>query len=368
MTAREAATAIASGVERALPGASVELAPVSDGGPGFVDILAGSLGGEIIEVPARDPLLRPRTGVILSCGGSVYVETADSVGLELLAPGERDPLRATSAGVSDLLSFAGELAPERIVLGLGGSATNDGGAGMLQGAGLALLDATGRPIGPEPVSLSRLAHVRRDEPRGTGAELIAAVDVDNPLLGPEGATAVFAPQKGADEAAVARLEQLLARLVSVVSADLPETSGLEARPGSGSAGGLGYGLSLLGAATRRGADVVFEALGLEERIATSDLAITGEGSFDGQSLRGKAAGAVARLCLRTGVPCLVLAGRVGVAPALYRPLGVTAAHSLEEKAGTLAAAREGGAPLLAELASEVAAKWSALGSASPRDH
>lgn len=353
MSAHEAADAIAAGFATAMPEARVLVTPVSDGGPGFVDVLAETLAGERIEVATRDPLLRPRTGTILRCGSSVYVETADSLGLHLLSSEERDPLQASSAGVADLLRAALDLAPAEVVLGLGGSATNDGGSGMLHAFGFSLLDAAGVPIDLSPAALSCLAHVRRPSPPPTEAALVAAVDVDNPLLGPEGASLVFAGQKGADSAAVTVLEELLGRFVTVVSADLPETEGFERRGGAGAAGGLGYGLSLLGASTRAGTEVVFEALSLEERIRHSDLVVTGEGSFDAQSLRGKATAGVARLCRSVGVPCLVLAGRVALEPADYEAVGVAAAFSLEEKAGSLDAAREGGRVLLEQLSLEV---------------
>ncbi|MGO9560619.1 MAG: glycerate kinase [Acidimicrobiales bacterium] len=378
LSALEAAEAMAAGWSRALPETELELVPISDGGPGFIDVMGASLGGERFEVEVRDPLLRPVSAVLLHSGDSVYLETAQSCGLALLTPQERDPLAASSAGVGDLLRAAYELAPERIVAGLGGSATNDGGAGMLQEMGLGLLDASGRPLVPGAKSLAHLDHLDHIDhldhldhidhidnldpmehvDRAAGwlsrPELVVACDVDNPLLGPQGATAVFAAQKGASEADREQLERALALLVEVVGRDLPGSAGVENVGGAGAAGGLGYGMLLLGGQFQSGVDLVLSAVRLRDRLVGTDLVITGEGSFDSQSLRGKAVSGVARVARAAGVPCVVLAGKVSVGEPDFAAAGIAAAWSVVDEAGAAEAALAEPARFLERLAFRVA--------------
>jgi glycerate kinase len=286
------------------------------------------------------------------------VETAQACGLHLLGEGERDPKITTSYGVGVLLVAAVETGARRLVVGLGGSGTNDGGAGMLTALGAVPEDQTGRGL---PYGGAALLHVDRLDgaPRLRGAELVDASDVDNPLLGPHGASAVFGPQKGATEADIALLDAALSRWAPVLERDLPGCpAGLGALPGGGAAGGLGAGLLALGARRESGIDLVWRLVGVDEAADRADLVITGEGSYDFQSLRGKVVSGVAAAAQQRGLPCLVLAGQVSVGRREMAAAGVEAAYALAERAGSVAAAMERPAERLADLAQEVAAEWS----------
>ncbi len=339
LSARQAARAIAEGWASARPDDCLEVIPMSDGGPGFLDALSAPLSGRILEVEVRDPLGRAVTARLLASGDACYVESAEACGLDLVPPLERNPFRSSSAGVADLIRAAAATKARRVVVGLGGSATNDGGAGMLGSLGLALLDAEGRPLEPGARFLELADRVEQTGRRQL-PEIVAATDVDNPLLGPAGASAVFGPQKGASPSDVARLEALLERLVRVVGRDVDGAAGLEREQGAGAAGGLGYGLFVLGARRCSGAQLVIGATRLGERVARADLVITGEGSFDAQSLGGKLVSRVAAAARAANVPCLVLAGRVEVAEADARAAGIVSARSLAEAAGSPEAAIE----------------------------
>jgi glycerate kinase len=242
----------------------------------------------------------------------------------------------------------------RVVVGLGGSATNDGGAGMLAALGLQLLDDAGLEVEATPRFLGRLARVHFSPERPRLPELVAATDVDSPLLGPHGASATFGPQKGASPRDVRALERSLDRLAEVLGRDLPGVAGLEHEPGAGAAGGLGYGLLVLGASAVRGFDLVSEAVGLPSRLARADVLVTGEGSLDAQSLRGKVVAGAAAEAAKHGCRCLVLAGRVHLDPGEARAAGIGAAHSVVEVAGSLREARAKPALQLGRLAEKVA--------------
>lgn len=357
LTAPEAARAMAAGWSSARPDATCDLLPLSDGGPGFVEVLSSLDGGVPSPVPVRDPLGRPVEAVLYARGTTVFVEAAQACGLERLAGSERDPLLTTTAGVGDLLEAALALGPSRVVVGLGGSATNDGGAGMLARLGLAFLDGKGRPLATGGGALRDLERIVGPPPWPPGVELVAATDVDSPLTGPGGATAVFARQKGADDAALATLEAGLERLRLVAARDLPGASGRDEVPGAGAAGGLGFGLELLGGSIEPGAELVASAAGLDARLAGADLVVTGEGSFDRQSLRGKVVSAVARHARATGCPCIVLAGQVSLPPGELERAGIEGAYSLVEEAGSLEASLADPARHLASLAARVASAW-----------
>jgi glycerate kinase len=304
LSAAEACAAIAAG----WPGA--DLAPMSDGGPGFVDVLPGLVRSVTVGGPLGDPL----TARWRLDGETAYVEAAQACGLHLLD--RPAPEAATTRGVGELCSAAAREAAT-VVVGLGGSATTDGGVGFLQ-------------------------------TWSGGAELVAATDVDNALLGPEGAAAVFGPQKGADAAAVTRLERRLVLIAAGRS---------EARlPGSGAAGGLGFALLTLGAERVGGAGFVGSRLGLPARVEAADLVVTGEGAYDATSLRGKVTAYVAGLALEAGVPCVVLAGRVEVGRQQAAAHGVTETRSLVDHVGE-AAAHDDAAVSLADLARTVARQW-----------
>jgi glycerate kinase len=329
MSALVAAEAIGAGWHDAAPDDHLFALPLSDGGPGFVDVLHRGLGGRLVEVEASDPLGRPIRAQILMTDGarnSAYVESAQACGLHLLQPAERDPGRTTTAGVAALLRAAIDAGAQQIVVGLGGSGTNDAGAGMIEALGA-------------------------DAELVRGIDLLVATDVDNPLLGPAGATAVFAPQKGAAPDSLPLLEQRLATFAAVIG---PEFADL---PGAGAAGGLGFGLFALGGHRVSGADLVLELLDVAAHIAASDLVITGEGSIDEQSLAGKLPVRVAASCLGAGVPCVAIAGRVLLGRRHAAAAGFAEAHSIEAYAGSLEAALALGPAGLRGLAGQVAGSW-----------
>lgn len=361
LSAREAAEAIRAGWSRARPGDELVLVPVSDGGPGFVEALSSAVSGKALEAATHDPLGRPRRASFLLAGDTCYLESAECCGLHLVPPRERDPLGSSSGGLADLLRAAAGAGARRTVVGLGGSATNDGGAGMLAALGFRLLDGAGRPLPPAPRHLARLDRVVAPERLPHPGSLVAAVDVDSPLLGRHGASRTFGPQKGASPAAVEELERALTRLAAVVGRDVPGAVGAEERPGAGAAGGIGYGLFVLGAARVRGIDLVVEATRLRERANGAGLVLTGEGSFDRQSLRGKAVAGVAGVARGLGVPCVVLAGRVRAPRREAGAAGVRAARSLEEVAGSAAKARAKPRECLERLAEQVASELGAAG-------
>jgi glycerate 2-kinase len=313
LTAVEAAEAMAVGLGRAYPRWSLDVLPMADGGPGTTDALLAALGGERRVLLARDPLMRPveaAWGVLP--GRRAVIECAAASGLLRLRPDELDARRATSYGTGQVIAAALNESVEELLIGLGGSATNDGGAGMAQALGFRLLDAQGRDLSPGGAALARLDSI---DPSGShpglkGVRCTGATDVTNPLCGPAGASAVYGPQKGADAAAIAELDAALARFATVVQRDLG-VDVLET-PGAGAAGGLGAGiLAFLGAGLRSGAEVVGEAAGIEARIALADLVITGEGRLDAQTAYGKTPQYVARLARAASKPVLCIAGVLG---------------------------------------------------------
>lgn len=333
LRASEAAGAIAEG----WTGEAV-CCPLSDGGPGFLEVLASSLGGELSTVETLDPLLRPVAAEILRVGETSYVESAQACGLHLLDADERDPGIASSAGVGRLLAAAREGGAATVVVGLGGSGTNDGGRGALAELGVSFLDADGHELPPRVAALARLGRIEaRAEPWTPGVSLLGAFDVENPLLGPAGATAVFAPQKGAHGSTLAELEEALARFATVAGEDLAGAGGLEGAPGAGAAGGLGYGLLLLGGSLTPGADLVLGAVGFDGLLGDVDFVLTGEGTLDAQSLSGKVVSAVAARACAARVPCVAIAGEVTLSPEEIRRSGLTAAVSLSRRAGSVAA-------------------------------
>lgn len=357
LSAVRAAEAMADGWRRTAPGDELVLRPMSDGGPGFVDVLASVLAGRLQPVTVTDPLGRPVPARLLRVDDTAYLESAQATGLHLLAPGERDPLAATSYGVGVLITAAVETGARRVVVGLGGSATNDAGAGMLAALGVAALDSAGAALpygGSALLALDRMDGV----PRLRGVDLVLASDVDNPLTGPTGASAVFGPQKGATARDVALLDAALTRWAQVAERDLPGApAGLAELPGGGAAGGLGAALLALGGRRQPGIGLVRRAVGLDAALEAADLVITGEGSFDAQSLRGKVAVGVADAAAERDRPCLVVAGQVSVAAPDLAAIGVRAAYSVAEHAGSVAAAMADPAARLADLTARVAADW-----------
>lgn len=328
LSATEAAAAIAAGIRAVDPEARLDLCPIADGGEGFLAAVETALGGRRVRCRAVDALERDIDSqyVVVEHGGerAAVLEMSETAGLGRLGRDERDPLRATTRGVG--MQIADAVVREgvaRVILGLGGSATNDGGAGMAAALGVRFLDAAGREFDPTPERLVRLDRID-ESGRLPLPPLVAACDVDNPLLGERGATAVFSAQKGSSAATRPRLEAALARL-----AEFSAGGRFAVREGAGAAGGLGFGLlRFADARLVSGFELVSGLLGLEERVRRSDLVITGEGAIDAQSLAGKGPVALARLARRLGVPVV---GYCGTADECVRGSGVfDSLHALDE--------------------------------------
>jgi glycerate kinase len=323
LSAHEAAAAIADGFRQALPDAEVLELPLSDGGPGFVECLVEALNGEYAQSAVTGPLggqVLARWGLVTAAGEpgvTAVLELASAAGLSLVPAGGLRPLDATTYGVGELIWHALSAGATRICLGVGGSATTDGGAGILQALGARLLDDAGNlaPGGGPLTSLARLDLARLDR-RLAGTELLVATDVRNPLSGPDGAAAVYGPQKGASPQQVELLDAGLRRWAEV----LEQVTGhsVDDLPGAGAAGGAAAGLvACCGARIVSGFDLVAEAVGLAAHLAWADVAVTGEGRFDSQSLQGKVTGRLAEMARAQDKRCVVLAGRVdGRAPGL----------------------------------------------------
>lgn len=351
------AEAIAAGWRRVCPADELSIAPLSDGGPGFVDVLASALPlARRVTVDVEDPLGRVIAADFLLSADTAFIESAAACGLHLLAPEERDPQVTTTYGVGQLVAAALDAGVSRIAVGLGGSATNDGGAGMLSALGIARLDRHGERLRPGGGALAGV-HVLDGMPdrRLAYVDLVAASDVDAPLLGLYGASNVFGPQKGADRNAVQQLDLALTRWADVLEPHLGVS--VRDRPGAGAAGGLGAALLSLGATFEPGIALVHAAIGLRDRMAKADLVITGEGSFDAQSLMGKVVSGVAALAGEHAVPCLVVAGQVHVGRREAAAAGVEQSYSLTDHVGLEAAMAEPAAKL-ADLAAHIAGQWS----------
>ena len=310
LSADEAAAAIRAGMRKARPAWHFDVLPISDGGPGFIDALRRAVRADTAAIVAQDALGRRVLARYITIRGTktAVIEAAQANGLMHIAPGERDPLRADTFGVGEIIAAALEDWPERIIVGVGGSATTDGGTGMARALGARFVDAAGRELprgGGGLIELARIEWTRRSAL--DGVEVLVATDVTNPLVGPSGAAAVYAPQKGATPEEVELLEAGLVRY----AAALRRALGVDVAnmPGAGAAGGLAAGLvAFLGARIVSGFDVVAETTRLHERLAAADLIVTGEGCFDSQSLQGKTTGRVLTLAEAAGKPAVVFAG------------------------------------------------------------
>jgi len=379
LTAQEAAEAMASGWRAGAPDDDVTTCPLSDGGPGFAHIVHAAIGGDLVPVTVEGPLGEPSPAVLVvtdTAGGPVvYVESAQAVGLHLVAPTRRDPTRTTSFGVGELIGAALELGARRIVIGLGGSATNDGGAGMLAGLGLraGLLRAGGGAL--EALTAADLAGLAALRDRLGTVDLVAAVDVDVPLLGLHGASAGFATQKGATPDQAQALERALGNLAHAVGqtlapgsvqrstpglslGEVPDTRVLTRLPGAGAAGGLGFGLAALGARLLPGAQVVADAVGLDRLAADAELLVTGEGTLDWQSLHGKVVGAVAARGLADGTPVVVVAGQAQLGRREWSAAGISGVYAVAERPAQVQVSLADPAGTLAARTERVARTWS----------
>ena len=329
-TGAEVATALAAGIAAVLPHAEVEAVPVADGGEGTLQA-AIEAGFERVTVRATGPTGEPVDAAIAMRGGVAIVEMAAASGLDLLPGGARAARTATSRGTGELIAAALDRGATSIVLGVGGSACTDGGAGMLQALGVRL-STGGGPVGPGGAALAELVAVDLSglDARLAGVEVVLASDVGNPLLGPQGAAAVFGPQKGADVDDVAALERGLARLAHLIDAH-PLARPAALTPGAGAAGGVGYAaLAVLGARREPGIEVVQRLTGLAERIAAADLVVTGEGSLDAQSLGGKTPLGVAAAARAASVPVVAVCGRTTLEPAALAAAGFAAVYALAD--------------------------------------
>ncbi|HKJ57562.1 MAG TPA: glycerate kinase [Nitriliruptoraceae bacterium] len=331
LAATDVARAIDEGWRQAAPHDTTDLAPLADGGEGTVDALVTALDGTFRTQPVTGPdgSRVDATFGLVDEGRTAIIETAAASGLDLVPAARRQPMTATSRGTGELIRAALDQQVTRVIVGLGGSATVDAGSGLLQALGASLLDAQGHPIGPGGKGLASLATIDLAglDPRLRDVELDVAVDVDNPLCGPDGAARTFGPQKGADEQAVAFLEEALAHTARVVERDLDRD--LLGIAGGGAAGGLGASLAgLVDATLRPGIDLVLDAVRLHERIAEADLVVTGEGRIDGQTLRGKTPMGVARAAGRHGVPVVALAGSIGTGLGHLQERGIAAVFSI----------------------------------------
>jgi UTP--glucose-1-phosphate uridylyltransferase len=331
LSASAAAEAMAGGARRAVPDAQLVLQPVSDGGDGLLDVLQDVLQAERLSRSVTGPLgARLSASFLYSPSRRLAViEMATASGLALLTPEQYDPFAATSFGVGELIQAALEQGATRIILGIGGSATHDGGTGMARALGARFLDQDGNELPGDGASLARIAGIRLDglDPRLAGVDIQVICDVDNPLLGEYGAARVFAPQKGASPGQVILLEAGLAQLADVIERDL----GRDVRelPGAGAAGGLGAGLiAFLQAELTTGAAQIVDLLGLKQAMAGADLVLTAEGRLDAQTRHGKAPAAVAAQAHALGIPCLAVAGSLGYGAAGLDETGIDAAFSL----------------------------------------
>lgn len=354
LTADEAARAIAVGLARGLPGAELDLLPIADGGEGTADALVEASGGERREVEVTGPdggRVRAAWGV-LGDGRTAVVEAAAACGLGLVPAGRRDPRAATSRGLGELLRAVADAGLREVIVGLGGTGTNDGGAGLAQALGARLLDAAGDDLPAGGAALARLARV---EPGPLVARLrgelrvTCACDVSSPLAGPDGASLVFGPQKGAAPEVARALDQALARWGEALRRDLgADVAGL---PGAGAAGGLGAGLAaLLGARLVPGADLVLDAVGFDARAAAADLVVVGEGALDAQTRRAKAPLLALRRARALGRPVVALAGQVADEAEALDAEGLTAALAAVTRPMPADEAARDAAPRLARAA------------------
>jgi len=346
LTAGEVAEAVAAGIRRVRPDADIRWVPVADGGEGTVDA-AVAAGFDCTTVEVTGPTGAPVRAGFAHNGTVAVVEAAAACGLSRLPGGMLAPLTATSRGVGELLLAALDSGCRTVVLGVGGSACTDGGAGMLAGLGASLLDADGLPVGSGGGSLTDIAYLdlHQLDPRIHEVDLVLASDVDNPLLGTHGAAAIFGPQKGASAGEVAALEAGLAHWSRLVA----QRTGFDVadRPGAGAAGGIGFGaLAVLGARRSGGIDVMLDLVGFDRVVKGADLVVTGEGSLDEQTLHGKAPAGVAARAEKAGVRTVAVSGRLLLDEGQWRAAGFTAAYPLTALEADLQRCQDEAASLL----------------------
>ena len=314
LTAREAAEAIRAGVLRAAPDAETHLVPMADGGEGTVQSLVDATGGRFETITATGPLGEDVSATfgILGDGTSAVIEMASASGLPLVPPDKRDPRITTTHGTGDMIRAALDMGARNFIIGIGGSATNDGGTGMAASLGVKFLDDDGKELPPGGAALAKLARIDMSSLDGRAKESTfrTACDVDNPLTGPHGASATYGPQKGATPEMVEELDACLGHLAQVIHADLGKE--INDLPGAGAAGGLGGGLvAFLEATLSMGVELVLDATKFRDIARNADLVITGEGRLDWQSARGKTPVGVSRAAKETATPVIALCGSIG---------------------------------------------------------
>ncbi len=363
LSAADVAQAMAKGVQRVLPEAALTLLPLSDGGEGLVDSLVAASGGKLLEFQVTGPLGEPVTAKLglMGNGQTAVIEMAQASGLVLVPENKRNPLVTTTFGTGELIQKALDLGCTHLIIGIGGSATNDGGMGMAQALGFRFLDDKGEDLGPGGGELARLARIDAagKGPRLAGVVIDVACDVNNPLTGPTGAAHIYGPQKGATPEMVEILDAALANYGGMIHRDLGQNVGKV--PGSGAAGGLGAGLmALLGGRLVSGIELVLNVLGFEAKAQGASLVLTGEGKFDAQSAYGKVPMGVAQRARALGVPVVVVAGSVMPSAEILHGEGVTAYFSILNQPMSLKDAMEHGAELVEYQVAEVVRLFSAV--------
>jgi glycerate 2-kinase len=357
LTASEVAARVTAGIAAVAPEVPVREVPVADGGDGTVDA-ALAAGFTRVPVRAQGPVGKPVDTAFALRDGVAVVEMADVSGLRLLPRDGLAALEASSYGTGEVIAAALDHGCHTVLLGIGGSASTDGGAGLLTALGARLVDADGAELALGGAALARLARLELDglHPKLASTAVVVASDVDNPLLGPNGAAAVYGPQKGADPDDVALLDAALAHWADVL--DAATGTALRDRPGAGAAGGVGYGaLAALGAELKPGIDMVLELVGFADALPGARLVVTGEGSLDEQTLSGKAPAGVAAAAVAAGIPVVTVSGRLALRPEQLAAAGVKQAYALTDIEPDLARCLAEPGPLLERLARKLAEDW-----------
>ncbi|MFC8759749.1 glycerate kinase [Streptomyces sp. NPDC057193] len=356
LTAVQVAERVTAGLRRVVPELAVETLPVADGGDGTV-AAAVAAGFERHEVRVTGPLGEQVTAAFALRGTTAVVEMAEASGLQLLPAGVFAPLTATTYGSGELLRAALDAGATTVVFGVGGSATTDGGAGMLAALGARFLDASGAPVGPGGAALADLATADLSglDARFASVDLILASDVDNPLTGPKGAPAVYGPQKGATPDDVRTLDAALAHFATVLEKAIgPKAAEAAVAPGAGGAGGIGYGALILGASFRPGIELMLEVLGFAPALERATLVITGEGSLDEQTLHGKAPAGVAAAARAAGKEVVAVCGRLALPPEALGTAGIRRAYPLTALEPDPSRSMANAGPLLEDVAASIA--------------
>lgn len=360
LSAAEAASAVTAGFRRVLDSASFEQIPLADGGDGTMQALVAATKGRTISRRATGPTGAPVDASfgMLDDRPEAVVELAQTSGLALVTSGTNDPRTSTTFGTGELIGAALDAGARRVIVAIGGSATNDAGAGALQALGVEFLDDTGTPVGLGGAQLARVAKINTESLRRRlrGVTIEIATDVRNPLCGSNGASAIYGPQKGASPAVVCELDAALAHLADVVAAKIG--TDLRDEPGTGAAGGFGFGfLTLAGATLRDGAALVLSATRFEERIKDAALVITGEGKLDKQTASGKTPAAVAQAARKRGIPVVAVAGALDCTPDELEAIGIEDAQAAQPKSMDTAEAMRRAPELVTAAAETLAKRW-----------